>query len=97
MFNKETYVRRRRELAKKVGNGIILILGNVEAPTNYPDNTYKFRQDSSFLYFFGLYEPGLAAVIDTESGEEVIFGNDVYYMDGASAVYGGEGKTCRGR
>lgn len=51
MFNKETYVRRRRELAKKVGNGIILILGNVEAPTNYPDNTYKFRQDSSFLYF----------------------------------------------
>lgn len=77
MFNKETYVRRRRELAKKVGNGIILILGNVEAPTNYPDNTYKFRQDSSFLYFFGLYEPGLAAVIDTESGEEVIFGNDV--------------------
>lgn len=77
MFNKETYVRRRRELAKKVGNGIILILGNVEAPTNYPDNTYKFRQDSSFLYFFGLYEPGLAAVIDTESGEEIIFGNDV--------------------
>ena len=52
-------------------------MGNVEAPTNYPDNTYKFRQDSSFLYFFGLYEPGLAAVIDTESGEEVIFGNDV--------------------
>ena len=77
MFNKETYVRRRRELAKKVGNGIILILGNVEAPTNYPDNTYKFRQDSSFLYFFGLYEPGLAAVIDTERGEEFIFGNDV--------------------
>ena len=53
MFDSATYQRRRQALRNKVQNGIILILGNNEAPANYPDNTYKFRQDSSFLYFFG--------------------------------------------
>ena len=55
----------------------MLILGNGEAPANYTDNTYKFRQDSSFLYFFGLNQPGFAGVIDIDSGDEYIFGNDV--------------------
>ncbi len=77
MFKAEIYQRRRATLKSKIDNGLILILGNQEAPANYPANTYKFRQDSSFLYFFGLNQPGFAGVIDTESGEEIIFGNDV--------------------
>ena len=56
---------------------MVLILGNGEAPANYTDNTYKFRQDSSFLYFFGLNQPGFAGVIDIDSGDEYLFGNDV--------------------
>ena len=68
MFNAEIYQNRRAALRNKVGDGLILILGNKEAPANYPDNTYKFRQDSSFLYFFGLNQPGFAGVIDVESG-----------------------------
>lgn len=77
MFDKKTYISRRKRLAESVSKGIILILGNSEASCNYRDNTYLFRQDSSFLYFFGLDKPDLAAVIDVESGEEIIFGNDV--------------------
>lgn len=77
MFKAEIYQKRRNALKSKIDNGLILILGNREAPANYPDNTYKFRQDSSFLYFFGLNHPGFAGVIDTENGEEIIFGNDV--------------------
>ncbi|MDD4057858.1 MAG: aminopeptidase P family protein [Bacteroidales bacterium] len=81
MFSKDVYVKRRKELASKVKSGILLFLGNSEAGTNYIGNTYRFRQDSSFLYFFGLDEPDLAAVIDVESGEEIIFGNDVTIDD----------------
>ena len=77
MFKKEVYINRREKLKEKVGNGIALFLGNVESPMNYFSNTYRFRQDSSFLYFFGLDFPGLAGVIDFESGEDRIFGNDV--------------------
>lgn len=62
---------------EKIEKGIILLLGNSEAPCNYPSNCYKFRQDSSFLYFFGLNEPDMAAILDTESGEQILFGNDV--------------------
>ena len=77
MFDSATYQRHRQALRNKVQNGIILILGNNEAPANYPDNTYKFRQDSSFLYFFGHSHPGYAGVIDIEAGEDYFFGNDV--------------------
>lgn len=77
MFNSDTYVARRQELRKRVQSGIILILGNNEAPANYPDNTYKYRQDSSFLYFFGHSHPGYAGVLDVEAGEDYFFGNDV--------------------
>ncbi|MBQ8243355.1 MAG: aminopeptidase P family protein [Bacteroidaceae bacterium] len=77
MFTAETYIKRREALREKVQSGIILILGNVEAPANYPDNTYKFRQDSSFLYFFGQSHPGYAGIIDIESGEDIFFGTDV--------------------
>ena len=64
MFESSIYQKRRQALREKMSSGIILILGNNEAPANYPDNTYKFRQDSSFLYFFGHAHPGYAGIID---------------------------------
>ena len=81
MFDKSTYSNRRKALKTKGLTGIALILGNVEAPMNYRDNTYHFRQDSNFLYFFGLDFPGLAGVVDFDSGEDFIFGNDVDIED----------------
>ena len=77
MFETSVYQNRRARLIEKVKSGLVLILGNGEAPANYTVNTYKFRQDSSFLYFFGLNQPGFAGVIDIDSGDEYIFGNDV--------------------
>ena len=68
-------------MREKLGNGLIILLGNNEAPCNYPDNTYKFRQDSTFLYFFGINQPGVAGAIDAESGEEYLFGDDVTMDD----------------
>jgi Xaa-Pro aminopeptidase len=81
MFDKNVYKIRREKLLRSMGNGIILILGNVDSPMNYPANTFHFRQDSSFLYFFGLDFPGLAGIIDIDSGEEIIFGNDADIED----------------
>lgn len=81
MLNRETYIARRLQLRQKISDGIILLLGNVESPMNYADNTYYFRQDSSFLYFFGLDFQKLAGVIDTESGDEIVFGDDVEIED----------------
>ena len=77
MFDKQVYISRRKRLLEQVRSGVILLLGNSEASCNYPDNQYAFRQDSSFLYFFGLDKPDLAAVIDAGTGEEWIFGDDV--------------------
>ena len=77
MFEKQVYISRRKRLLEQVREGVILLLGNSEASCNYLDNQYQFRQDSSFLYFFGLDQPDLAAVLDAETGEEMIFGNDV--------------------
>ena len=64
MFAPSVYIERRKRLRSDVGSGLILFLGNEQSCVNYPDNQYPFRQDSSFLYFFGLDCPGLAAVID---------------------------------
>ena len=61
----------------KIDSGILLFLGADEAAVNYPGNAYRYRQDSTFNYFFGLTEPGLAAIIDVDTSEEIIFGNDV--------------------
>jgi Xaa-Pro aminopeptidase len=77
MFSKEIYVNRRNKLKEMLNDGVILFLGNSEVPFNYNANTYSFRQDSSFLYFFGIKQPDLAAVIDLNSGEEFLFGNDI--------------------
>ncbi len=81
MFSKEIYIARREKLRKSVGKGLILFLGNDESPMNYADNGYHFRQDSTFLYFFGLNHPFMAALLDCETGEDVIFGNDLTVED----------------
>lgn len=81
MFKKEIYIRRRQKLTEGLQKGIVLLPGNVDSPMNYTDNTYPFRQDSNFLYFFGIDSPGLAGVIDVDSGEEFIFGNDADVND----------------
>ena len=77
MFDKQVYVSRRKRLLEQVKEGVILLLGNSEASCNYPDNQYQFRQDSTFLYYFGLDHPDLAAVIDAATGETTVFGDDV--------------------
>ncbi len=80
MFSKDTYINRRRKLMNDVDNGLLLFIGNGESPMNYLDNTYRFRQDSSFLYFFGLVHPDLFAILDVDSGSETIYGDD-YTID----------------
>jgi Xaa-Pro aminopeptidase len=77
MFSRNIYVSRRQKLIKSVKEGILLFLGNGEAPSNYGDNQYTFRQDSTWLYYFGIDKPDMAAIIDVKSGEEKIFGDDV--------------------
>jgi Xaa-Pro aminopeptidase len=76
MFKSSTYIQRRNELKKKIKSGIILFLGNSEAPMNYAANTYAFRQDSTFLYYFGLDHFDLAAVIDLDENKEIVYGDD---------------------
>lgn len=77
LFSKETYKARRDELRRLVGHGLIVLPGNNDSPMNYPANTYRFRQDSTFLYFFGQHRDGLTGVIDADSGEEILFGNEI--------------------
>jgi len=82
LFDKQVYTDRRQVLKQNIANdGLILLLGNEYSSMNYKDNCYPFRQDSSFLYYFGLDIPALAAVIDTETGDEVIFGNELTIDD----------------
>ncbi len=82
MFKKETYIKRREELKKLVGNGVIVLFGNNEAPANYPANTYApMRQDSSFLYYFGQHRDGLVGVIDIDNDTEMLFGDDIDVED----------------
>ncbi len=77
MFKSQIYENRRVRLREIIGTGLILFPGNVDAAFNYPANQYHFRQDSSFLYYFGLDHPGLAGLMDLDSGKDWIFGNDV--------------------
>ncbi len=81
MFSKEIYIKRREQLRKDIKTGLILIQGNTEASFNYPSNTYSFRQDSTFLYFFGLKQPDLFGALDCESGDDWIFGEDASMDD----------------
>ncbi|MCI6519476.1 MAG: aminopeptidase P family protein [Prevotellaceae bacterium] len=81
MFSKSTYVERRNELKKLVGSGLIVLFGNNDSPANYPSNTYKFRQDSSFLYYFGLHRNGLVGVIDVDNDREYLVGDEIDIED----------------
>ena len=82
MFCKQTYLSRRNELKRLVGSGVIILFGNNESPCNYPSNAYSpFRQDSSFLYYFGLAQPGLVGVIDVDNDSELLFGDDIDIED----------------
>jgi Xaa-Pro aminopeptidase len=81
MFDKHIYKQRRDLLRKKMRGGMVLVPGNQESPMNYADNTYHFRQDSTFLYFFGLDMPGLFGVIDMDDDKDYIFGDDVDIED----------------
>lgn len=81
MFKAAVYNDRRKKLRREMNNGIILIPGNFEVSFNYPANTYSFRQDSNFSYFFGLDHPDLAGTIDLDEGIDTIFGNDVEIDD----------------
>ncbi len=94
MFAKETYIKRRAQLMKDVENGLILLNGNGESPMNYTDNTFRFRQDSTFLYFSGISHPDLAILLDTETGKETLYGND-YTID--DIVWMGDQPTIRSR
>lgn len=81
MFSVDVYTERRKRLRNDIDVGLFLFLGNEESPMNFADNQYPFRQDSSFLYFFGLDYPGLAAVIDIDQGTECMFGDDLTVDD----------------
>ena len=81
MFPSSTYIARRAALKKALGSGIVLLPGNGESPANYADNCYRFRQDSTFLYYFGLDYAGLSAVIDIDRDREIIYGNELSIDD----------------
>ncbi|MDD4603490.1 MAG: aminopeptidase P family protein [Bacteroidales bacterium] len=81
MFSSNVYIERRKKLKAEISNGIVLFLGNQEVPFNYPSNTYSFRQDSNFSYFFGLDHPDLAGILDIDEDKDFLFGNDVEIDD----------------
>lgn len=90
MFHKNEYIARRKQLAGQFTSGILLFLGNEESPMNFLDNTYHFRQDSTFLYYFGIQDPGLAAIIDIDEDKIILFGDEMS-MD--AIVWMGRQKT----
>lgn len=92
MFQKEVYLQRRAALKSKVNSGILLFMGNEDSPMNYKDNAYHFRQDSTFLYYFGINEPSLGAVIDLDADKTILFGNEMGIDD---IVWMGRQKTLK--
>jgi hypothetical protein len=76
MFPFSVYQKRRDQLKRKLGSGVVLLPGNDEGSMNYPANTYDFRQDSTFLYYFGIDQPGFCGIIDIDHDRETLFGND---------------------
>jgi len=81
LFSKQTYIDRREVLRKRIGSGLIIIMGNNDSPMNYPSNVYRFRQDSCFLYYFAQHREGLVGVIDTDENKEYLIGNDIDIED----------------
>ena len=76
MFDASIYVARRTKLQQQFKHGLLLFIGNNDSPMNYTDNTFHFRQDSSFLYYWGIDDPELAGVIDVDAGTHAIYGSD---------------------
>ncbi len=92
MFQKDVYRQRRKRLHELVKSGLLLLPGNNESAMNYRANTYRYRQDSSFLYFFGISQPGLAGVCDLDSGEDLLYGDDLSIDD---IIWMGEQKQMK--
>ncbi|MCF0206032.1 MAG: aminopeptidase P N-terminal domain-containing protein, partial [Bacteroidales bacterium] len=92
MFSQEVYKTRRAKLKAAMKSGVCIFMGNNEAPMNYPDNCYQFRQDSSFLYFFGIAQAGLKAIIDVDNDRDIIFGDELTIDD---IVWTGEVASIR--
>ncbi|WP_207512422.1 aminopeptidase P family protein [Longitalea luteola] len=81
LFERQVYVQRRRQLQSKLTNGIVLLLGNEDSSMNYKDNCYPFRQDSTFLYYVGIDQPGLAVIFDLDENREILFGENASIDD----------------
>jgi Xaa-Pro aminopeptidase len=81
MFSVQTYQDRRAVLQSNVASGILLFLGNIENPVNFEHNPYYFRQDSTYLYYFGIQEPRIAAIIDIDENKTIIFGDELSIDD----------------
>ena len=92
MFDKDVYISRRKQFAEELKSGSYLFLGNSESPMNYADNTYHFRQDSTFLYYFGVNSPDLAAIIDLDNEKVMLFGDEMSIDD---IVWMGRQKTLK--
>ena len=82
LFSKETYIGRRKQLKELVESGLVILFGNNEMPNNYPNNFYyPFRQDSTFLYYFGVQRDGLVGIIDVDNDSEMLVGDDIDIED----------------
>ena len=81
IFDRQVYIQRRQQLQSKLTNGFVLLLGNEDSSMNYKDNCYPFRQDSTFLYYIGIDQPGLAAIIDLDENKEILFGENASIDD----------------
>ena len=81
MFSKETYMARRATLMERMGSGVCLFLGNEEQGLHYAGNTFRYRQDSTFLYYFGIAQAGLSAIIDVDNARTIIFGDELTIDD----------------
>lgn len=92
MFSSSTYQNRRTQLKHEIAHGVIVLLGNIENPINFEHNTYPFRQDSSFLYYFGIQTPYIAGLIDIDENREIIFGDE---LDMDALVWTGRQETLK--
>ena len=81
IFDRDVYIQRRQQLRSKLTNGLVLLLGNEDSSMNYKDNCYPFRQDSTFLYYIGIDQPGLAVLFDLDENKEILFGENASIDD----------------
>lgn len=94
MFPTSTYTGRRNALRQKLDSGLVLLLTNPQFSRSYGANVFPYRQDSHFLYFAGIHQSGLALILDIDSGEDTLFGNELTMDD---IVWTGELPTLKSR